>query len=160
MVTEQLQRHWNQDNLDVLILIVLDYGHWGRSGHAERRQVCRLNPYCFGLWSLSLLKDLGTDAVKVLILIVLDYGHWVKPLMRFLKLVSVLILIVLDYGHWERKKMERIPASSLNPYCFGLWSLSSATQLYHNLHTVLILIVLDYGHWVILLLLYYLNLMS
>ena len=84
-----------------------------------------LNPYCVGLWSLSVSEYSENGFVgRVLILIVLDYGHWDMIEEGIETWETVLILIVLDYGHWELgiwgiKKL--LP--SLNPYCVGLWSL-------------------------------------
>ena len=37
----------------VLILIVLDYGHWVGGGVTYAMMWESLNPYCVGLWSLS-----------------------------------------------------------------------------------------------------------
>ena len=123
--------HWADDDLvaelkrRVLILIVLDYGHWAHTRLLKSTEQRRLNPYCFGLWSLR--KRCELMASFLLSLNPYCFGLWSLSKLFF------------TYG---------AKTGGLNPYCFGLWSLRYMTcKVLDSRGRVLILIVLDYGHW-------------
>ena len=150
MVTEKQLSHQGSFTPGVLILIVLDYGHWVICLPRKQRwvKVLILIVLDYGHWGGKGM-PLGKPS-SVLILIVLDYGHWVKKESDlYWGQLQVLILIVLDYGHWVRFHLRKWRAcQSLNPYCVGLWSLSQIIWTFFDIRRkVLILIVLDYGHW-------------
>ena len=133
----------------VLILIVVDNGlvHYIQNGN--NNYFCnRLNPYCSGQWSRTIMKTTILSASvslnpycsgqwsrtyrmrnythREIRLNPYCSGQWSRTLtywLKELKVREVLILIVVDNGLvliFKIKKIMRI--SGLNPYCSGQWS--------------------------------------
>ena len=125
MVTDQVR--WCgvvHSRASVLILIVMEDGHWhGKFSVLVQDSHC-LNPYCNGRWSLT--EEVSFDNPFGLCLNPYCNGRW-----------------SLTHLGWSSLFIWR-----LNPYCNGRWSLTVLNLNKYNYgNLVLILIVMEDGHW-------------
>ena len=109
--------------------------------------------------------------VIVLILVVMEYTQWVEKKEVIEQLLKVLILVVMEYTQWAWSENDNAVATSLNPCCNGIYSMSECKRLCWNLWClnpccngiysmrlffvhfinqicVLILVVMEYTQWV------------
>ena len=135
--------------LNVLILVLMEYGLWPapRSMRSLTR-IC-LNPCSNGIWSLTKQRLWSSRDSPVLILVLMEYGLWrrlaypdwlpdyvlILVLMEYglwqsvsppsQGLGSVLILVLMEYGLWPQYQLPPVTGgASLNPCSNGIWSLT------------------------------------